>query len=494
MLLLLTNLSYIFSRLLLLFFFCLCHYRKERQLQEMMLKVKRHSVTGQLPVHLEQTFVESPFTDTTEDEVDSHPDHVRQRSSPSRYVSPGPKMERATSFDVTPARGRKRQFRRKRRCSNTKDEATSPTTLDPDIMDSKQALLPTSQSPSHSPPSLPQQQTTPTVEASRGELLVGHSTSGESTPRVPQTHELPITAEGDLSPAVAQFLESIKRPVHLHHNVRRSNSNSSLRTHRRQGSNSSTHSFRNPSSPLSGSPVKGPSQCNSTSSLSKSRRAPQEHTLSRRGSGSGIQYTKLDSSSSEEDDKEHETGTQSSDHNTTSEGQSFISRLKSQANETPSSSTVQHRDHFSSSSRDLYSNESSGDARCSDGGHDADGESDGNSLDLLSEHEPNESNLESLHNMESSDMTSTTPDILDSDSTLSLIPNSKSKAPIPHSPGRNVAMLITQFETTSSDSSLSNSHHQTELPEMPLHLRRDDTVPLAGSYSPKAVEDFLEGG
>ena len=465
-----------------------------------MLKVKRHSVTGQLPVHLEQALVESPFTDTTtEDEADGHPDHVRQHSSPSRHIPTGPKMERAKSFDVssTPARGRKRQFRRKRRCSNTKDEATGPTTLDPDMMDSRQALLPMSQSPSHSPPLLPQQQITPTREISRGELLVGHSASGESTPRVPQAHELPITAEGTLSPAVAQFLESVKRPIHIHHTVRRSSSNSSLRTHRRQGSNGSTHSFRNPSSPLSGSPVKGLSQGNSTSSLSKSRRAPQEHTSSRRGSNSGIQYTKLDSSSSGEDDKEHETGTQSSDHNATSEGKSFISRLKSQTSEGQSSLTIQQRDHhLSSSSRDLYSNESSGDARCSDGGHDADGESDGNSLDLLSEHEPNESNLESLHNVESSDVTSTTPDILDSDSTLSLIPNTQRKTSVPHSPGRNVAMLITQFESTSSDSSLSNSQngHLTEQPEMPLHIRRDDAVPLAGSYSPKAVEDLLEGG
>ena len=462
----------------------------------MMLKVKRHSVTGQLPAHLEQTFLESPFTDTTEDEVDSHPEYmVRQRSSPSRYIPPGPKMERAISFDVssTPVRGRKRQLRRKRRCSNTKEELAGPTTLDPDMMDSKQALLPESRSPSHSPPLLPQQQTTPTGETNM-ELLIGHSTSGESTPRVPQTHELPITADGDLSPAVAQFLESVRHPIHVHHNVRRSNSNGSLRTHRRQGSNGSTHSFRNPSSPLSGSPVKGPSQCNSTSSLSKSRRAPQEHTLSRRGSGSSNQYSKLDSSSSEEDDKEHETWTLSSDLNTTSEGPFFTSRSKSQANKAQCSSTIQQKDEFSRS-RDVYSNESSGDTRCSDGGHDADRESDGNSLDLLSEHEPNESNLESLHspsNMESSDMNSTTPDILDSDSTHSLIPNSKSKVPIPHSPGRNVAMLITQFETTSSDS--SNSHHQTEVPEMPLHIRRDDAIPLAESYSPKAIEDFLEGG
>ena len=99
--------------------------------------------------------------------------------------------------------------------------------------------------------------------------------------------------------------------------------------------------------------------------------------------------------------------------------------------------------------------------------------------------------------MESSDVTSTTPDILDSDSTLSLIHNSKFKAPTPHSPGRNVAMLITQFETSSPESSLSNSqniHHQTEQPELPLHIRRDDAIPLAGSYSPKAVEDLLEGG
>ena len=470
-----------------LFAFCLCRHRKERQLQDVMIKFKRHSVTGQLPVRVEQTLFDSQVSDTTDDEVDSH---IRDHTSPGRYGGPGSsKIERAISFDTSTPRGtgRKRQWRRKRRCSNTKEEA-GPTTFDPDMMDSKQALLP-SRSPSHSPPSLPQQQTTPTGETSK-ELVV-HSTSGESTPRLPLTHELPITAEGDLSPAVAQFLDSVK-----HHNVRRSSSNGSLRTHRRMGSNGSTHSYRNPS-PLSGSPVKGSSQCNSTTSLSKVMRALPEHISSRRGSGSGVLYTKLNSSSSEEEDKEHETGTLSSDHNTTSDGQSFGSRLKLQTNESRYSSTIQNKDN--SSSRDMYSNESSGDTRCSDGGHDADGESDVNSMDLLSELEPNESNLESLHspsNMESSDINSTTPDILDSESTLNLIPNPKSKTPPPHSPGHKVATLITQFET-SSDSSLSNSHsshQQIEQPEIPLHIRRDSTVPLARSYSPKAVEDFLEGG
>ena len=484
--------------------------RKERQLQEIMNKVKRHSVSGHLPVSLEPSLFEAQsYSDTTDDEVDGHP---HNHTSPIRY-SAGPKMERATSFDVSTPRGRpKRPWRRKRKCSNNKEES-GPATLDPDMMNSKQTLLPQSpsDSPSHSPSLVhqpfPRQQSTPPRELnhmhSSKEFAVSRPTSGESTPRlVLESMELPITEEGDLSPAVAQFLESVKRPIH----VRRSTSNTSLRTHRRQGSNGSTHSYNVVvPSPLSGSPVKGLPQGNSNSSLSRSRRAPPpiEHTSSRRGSGAGVHYTKLDSSSSGEEDREHETGTQSSDHNTTTtnDGQSLFSRFKpagTQPNETQSA--FQRR----SPGRELYSNDSSGETRCSDGGHDADGESDGNSLDLLSELEPNEtneSNLESLHSPsnleESSDITSTTPDVLDSDvASTTLAP--KLKQSTLHSSRNNVAMLITQFEVTSSDNVTElgnrNDHQQPEQPDIPVHIRRDVAVPLAGSYSPKAVEDLLEGG
>ena len=466
----------------------------------MVNKLKRHSVSGQLPVHLEQSLLDSQFSDTTEEEADGHPYYPTDSTSPSRYGS-GSRIERAVSFDVSTPRGRKRLWRRKRRCSNTKEEV-GPATLNPDMMDSKQALLPPPSPPSQSPPPnnplLPQQQTTPLRESIDNKEVSSHPPSGESTPQPSQTHESPITAEGDFSPAVAEFLESVKHPTHMLNLVRRSSSNGSLRTHRRQGSTGSTHSYRNPSS-HSGSPVKGPSQCNSTSSLSKSRRAPTERVSSRRGSGSTIPYSKLDSSSSGEEDKEHETGTQSSDHNTTGGEQPLIARLrsaKSQANETQNHQTMNH-----SSGRDVYSNESSGDTRCSDGGHDADGESDVNSLDHLSELEPNEtneSNLESLHsppsNVESVDLTSTTPDILESESTSSLIPELKDLTL--HSQRHTVATLITQFETTSSDSSLSNhgSTCKLEQPEIPLHIQRNLSVPLAGSYSPKAIEDILEGG
>ena len=418
------------------------------------------------------------------------------------------------SSDAFTPRGRpKRPWRRKRRYSNTKEE-TGQTMLNPDLSNSKQALLSCSpsRSPSHSPTLIdkqsPWQQTTPPREynnSSSKELVVSHPASGESTPcLVSESHELPITEEGDVSPAVAQFLESIKRPIHMHpHGVRRSSSNGSLRTHKRQGSNGSTHSYNVVPSPLSASPVKGPSQCNSISSLSKSRRAPPivDNMSSRRGSSSGVQYSKLDSSSSGEEDKEHETGTQSSDHNTTttSDGQSLLSRFKpirSQSNEVQSLSPQRSI----SPGRELYSYESSGEAQCSDGGHDADGESDSNSLDILSELEPNESNLESLHSPsnveESSDVTSTTPDIQDSDFVSSLTP--KVKASPLHSQRNNVAMLITQFETTSSDlSELGNcndDHHQPEQLEIPVHIKRDVAIPLAGSYSPKSIEDILEGG
>ena len=490
-------------------------HRKERQLQEVLNKVRRHSLSGQLPVNLEQSFFDTQSSDTTDDEVDSHPNHhTRDPSSPGRCGS-GPKTEQVTSSDMSTPRGRpKRLWRRKRRYSNTKEE-TGQTMLNPELSNSKQALLSRSpsQSPSHSltliDKPFPQQQTTPPREYnSSKELVVNHPASGESTPRlVSESHELPITEDGDVSPAVAQFLESIKRPTHmLTHGVRRSSSNGSIRTHKRQGSNGSTHSYNVVPSPLSASPVKGPSQCNSNSSLSKSRRARPivDHIISsRRESSSGVQYSKLDSSSSGEDDKEHETGTQSSDHNTTtttSDGQSLLPRFKpmrSQSNEVQSLS----QQRSISPGRELYSNESSGEARCSDGGHDADGESDGNSLDLLSELEPNESNLESLHSPsnveESSDITSTTPDIQDSDFASSSLTPKVIVSPL-HSQRNNVAMLITQFETTPSDlSELGNcngDHHQPEQPEIPVHIKRGVAMPLAGSYSPKAIEDILEGG
>ena len=480
----------------------------------MLNKVRRQSLSGQLPVNLEQPFFDTQSSDTTDDEVDSHLNyHTRDSNSPGRCGS-GPKMEQVTSSDMFTPRGRpKRPWRRKRRCSNTKEE-TGQTMLGPDLSNSKQALLScsTSQSPSHTPTltdnPFQQQQTTPPREYNNSSK-VNHPASGESTPRlISESHELPITEKGDVSPAVAQFLESIKHPPHMHsHGVRRSSSNGSLRTHRRQGSNCSTHSYNVVPSPLSASPVKGPSQCNSSSSLSKSRRAPliMDHISPPRGLSSGVQYSKLDSSSSGEEDKEHETGTQSSDHNTTttttSDGQLLLlSRLKpirSQTNEVQSLS----QQRSVSPSRELYSNESSGEARCSDGGHDADGESDGNSLDLLSELEPNESNLESLHSPsnveESSDVTSTTPDIQDSYFASSSLAPKVNASPL-HSSRNNVAMLITQFETTSSDLSelanCSDDHYLPEQPEIPAHIKRDVAIPLAGSYSPKSVEDLLEGG
>ena len=472
----------------------------------MVSKLKRHSVSGQLPVHLEQSLFDAQFSDTTEDEVDSlpQPHSTREYNSPSRYGLS--KMERATSFDAsTTSRVRKRLWRKKRRQSNTKEEA-GPTTMDAEIMDSKQALLPPSSStPSHSPQTshtqYPWQQTTPPRDYDRD--LMDHPASGESTPRPSHNHDLPITDEGDFSPAVAKFLESVKRPLHVQphpHCVRRSSSNSSLRTHRRQGSNGSTHSYSHMiSTSLSGSPVKGPSQCNSSSSLTRSRRAQPEHTSSRRGSGSGIQYSKIDSSSSEGEDKEHETGTQSSDHNTVNDGQSFFSRLKPAKSQTDDSRyLLPPRGHSSSSGRELYSNESSGEMRTSDGGHDADGESDVNSMDRLSELEPNESNLESLHSPsnveESSDVTSTTPDIPDLDFTSP--PVNPKHSDLQRSPVHNVAMLITQFETSPDTTLLGNlgSDPQSLQPDVPVHIRRDKAVPLAGSYSPKAVEDLLEGG
>ena len=471
----------------------------------MVIKFKRHSVSGTLPTHLEQSlYTDQTFSDTTEEEVDNDAHRLtREHSSPCRY-NPGSKMERAMSFDVSTPRGRKKGGRKRRRCSNTKEETAGPSTADPDMMDSKQALLPSQpSSPSHSPPSpthhplFPRQQTTPTRELSKE--FSNHPTSGESTPRPLPTYEPPITAEGEFSPAVALFLESVKRPNHiLPHGVRRSSSNSSIKTHRRQGSNGSTHSYVMNPSPLSGSPIKGPSQCNSTSSLSKTtRRAPLaahvDRLSSHRGSGSGVHYTRLDSSSSNgEEDREHETGTQSSDHCTPLERQPFLSRLKTatvpQVKEEGHSSPVTRQ----LSGRDVYSNESSADTRASDEGNDADGESDGNSLDLLSELEPNEtneSNLESLQSPsnveESSDINSTSPDLLDSDA--GAVPNLKCP-----SPGQNVAMLINQFETSSSVS--DNDHQPPEHPEIPIHLRRDVTVSLAESYSPKQVEEFLEGG
>ena len=398
--------------------------------------MKRQSAGGGFPHH---TALDCGTTDSSDNEEDgTFQPHVPTIKS---YDSPG---------------GRKRVWRRKRKSSQSKEDKVKESSgfLDrvqnSDLLARRESLPPLNSlmTTTHAPHHLSKHN--PSTHSLLDEPAVLDTFSRDSTPR-PRHPTTPLAPDGSFSPEVTELIESVRHP----RGHRRNGSNGSLRTHKRQGSSGSTASSKGvfadtmplrpqsrSSTNLNNTPVRP--QCGTNLSSSRvstahsSKRGSLEHTPSRRGSGSGIPYSKMDSSDSESSSYKESnistsvgigSGLQDSVANhSTGEDSSGNMGSKSSIEDKKSSPKA-------TSHQGLYSNESSMDTHGSDGdGHDADGEStsDGyeNRFDRFSGTEPNEtteSNIESSvaspSQAESDELTScSTPDITESDITSSLIP------------------------------------------------------------------------
>ena len=360
-----------------------------------------------------------------EDQPDNHTPFTRDHT---------PKLKRdkgATVENGTPRSGRRKFFRRKRR-SSVKEPSLpqeSPGFLrriaDTKMLTRRQSLPPL-QSLTPSPPPHVSHTSTPTSDNLQSSKL---SLNFDLQPNEHVDHEqntAALSPGGTLSPGVAELLEHVRLP-----SQRRTDSNGSAGLSRRRGSSGSCGSHRN-ITPPSMSPVKrmsSHSNCPLPSAASTCRRASDQSALFLESSGSGVAYSKLGMSDSGSD--ENETGT----HSSAAAGNITSSTVDDTLlNSIPRTRypTTPHRlnsepyqDHNEQgyphvsrrSLKEVYSNESSADTRASDGGHDADSESNDdtyeNPLDQFSEIEPvetNESNIESP--IPESDDLSSTPDLL----------------------------------------------------------------------------------
>ena len=206
--------------------------------------------------------------------------------------------------------GKKRVWRKRRRQSNSnskeekmKDSGFLEKIQNSDRLTRRQSLPPltnllTSQLSQHSgmdhTPSSPALLDESVIGGVEGEGVV----SRDSTPR-PKHPETPITPNGSFSPEVSELIESLKHPSR-HHRRNGSNGSQRIMTHRRQGSNGSVTSGRGLS--LEATPLRSPNPI----SASSSKRASVELSTSRRGSGSGVPYSRMDTFSSMSDSENAE--------------------------------------------------------------------------------------------------------------------------------------------------------------------------------------------
>ena len=536
-----------------------CSCRRERQLNEAAYRLKRSSSHN-----LHQHQHDCHHSDTSdEDQPDGHAHFPRDQT---------PKLDK---MEVgTPKSERRRLFRRKRRTSarNPSLPQESPGFLnritDKDMLTRRQSLPPLQSLPPTPPPH--------TTHASTSDLL--SSPAKESlnldlqTPESNHDERLDggaLTPGGTLSPGVAQLLERVP-------SLRRTDSNGSIRGTRRRGSSSS--SGRN-GSPLSLSPTKrqlsgvgSHGNCPLPSAASSSHRASNKSTPVHRDSS--IPYSKLgmsDSNSEPGTETENETGTHSSavagnitSTTSTLDDSTAPYGSKRKRNSNPLQATDDEKPvpaNVESSLRSVYSNESSADTRASDGGNDADFESNNGEdlLDRLSEFEDtNDSTFESPASpsvADSDDHSSTSnllfgtgtqtksilnhanhspsPDVTilsqNKDWTFLCDPYADHSSeippsilnPEPNSTGKQVAHLISKFESVESLVPHSGTTNLTRerphyplaarsltgdlrggdvgaasRPEVPLHIRRPakrgDVI--SGSYSPRLAEEAWRNG
>ena len=244
--------------------------------------MKRHSVGGAFTGHLGTPPRDSPSSDSSEEEVDGG--SGTHHHGPMASAAAAEKATADSAGTPLSGWGKKKVWRRKRRQSGSKDDKLTNGTgfldkvTNSDRLTRKQALPPLNTiaaSLSHDPDCDP---ATPTLD---DPLDTG---SRESTPR-PKNSGTPLTPNGTFSQEVSELLDSVRHP-------RRNVSGSSTRAHRRQGSNGSFVSGCS----LETTPLRGHST--PTTAVS-SKRASIEPISSRRGSNSGVPYTRMDSSSSE---------------------------------------------------------------------------------------------------------------------------------------------------------------------------------------------------
>ena len=382
--------------------------------------MKRLSVNGGFPSHIDTPPIDCLSSDSSDNQEDGPTfSHVPPNKIPTLKIDRGVSFEPGTP---TGGGGRRRLWRRKRRQSYSKEERPKDSGfLDKiqrtDLMARRDSLPPLnglSNSPDHATPTHP-----------------NNSLSRDSTPKPnpkldPST---PITPNGSFSPEVSELIESFRR----HH--KRSGSNGSVKGHKRHGSNGSAQD----ATPIkghsnSGSNLNSPyktqshfgSNLNSNNIAPSSKRNSMELSSSRRGSNSGIPYSKIDVSDSESNSGLDKVPC-SKDPFHALDGDELLDKNRNVFTKRPGvEANVVSKDS-------IYSNESSIDTHESnEGGSDADGEStsDENRFEQFSGTEPNEtteSNIESSaaspSQIESDGLAScSSPDLMESDITSNLIP------------------------------------------------------------------------
>ncbi len=322
----------------------------------------------------------------------------------------------------------------------------------------------------------------------------------------PEEHgSIVITPGGTLSPGVTDLLERVP-------SLRRTESNSSARGRKRRS---------NSGSPLSLSPVKRQvsgvglhsncphSNCPLPSAASSSRRASNKSTPSHDSSNP---YTKLDTSdsSSSETDNTRSSAIAGNITTTTSnydDEQPIRTPRQRNSNTLHDNENIDATTNVESSLRSVYSNESSVDTRGSDGGNDADSESN-NSDDPISEIETFDNNdtTSSVQSPSPSSVRGDSDDLvpythcmsygIETSDNLIPEPNSTRSTPIMDPEiSINSSIFSHPFFDRPSSSTMPTSTtefkgHSGEVPELPLHMERPmRREQISATYSPKLAEE-----
>lgn len=352
--------------------------------------------------------------------IDTPPLDCSDSTDDQQDGTPVPTPTSKLADSATPHR--KKMWRRKRRQSNSKDEKPKESGFLEKIQNSDRLARRQSLPPlltlqmSHD---LDQNASTSTLLDEAG---LPDGVSRDSTPR-PKNPDTPITPNGSFSPEVSELIESVRHPIRH----RRNDSNGSIRMHRRQGSNGSVASNKGPS--LEATPLRGTNPSTAASSKRASMELSQlSFSSSRRGSGSAIPYSKMDTTDSES--------------NTEQPAKALTDdvRARDGGRGLSPQHALGHAKDMCSNESSMDTHESSMDTHESDGeGNEADGESTSDGyekrFDRFSGTEPNETTTESNFESSAASPSQAESDELSSSDVINLIPRTHSKAcPVPSLP------------------------------------------------------------